>query len=189
MKTFRLLATCIVFAVVAATARAQLSETFYNSTCPSGVSKVAEVVRSWMATDRTLGPALLRLHFHDCFVRGCDASVLLDAVDGEKSAFGNANSLRGFEVIDDAKAQLEALCPGIMSCADILSLAARDAMVEFGAGGLNWTVPLGRRDGVSSFASEANNDLPPPFATFQQLVTMFSNKGFTTREMVVLSGP
>lgn len=55
-------------------------------------------------------------------------------------------------------------------------------------GGLNYTVPLGRRDGVSSFAWEANNNLPPPFADFNMLMSLFSAKGLTTKDMVVLSG-
>lgn len=67
-----------------------------------------------------------------CVFQGCDASVLLDdnaTFKGEKTAIPNANSLRGFDVIDDIKSLVETLCNRTVSCADILALAARDAVV------------------------------------------------------------
>lgn len=64
--------------------------------------------------------------------QGCDASVLLDDTrdfKGEKNALPNRNSIRGFEVIDNIKADLERACPLTVSCVDILALAAREAVI------------------------------------------------------------
>ncbi|BAS99699.1 Os07g0104233, partial [Oryza sativa Japonica Group] len=106
----------------------------------------------------TLAAAILRLHFHDCFVRGCDASVLLSSTHGvggnnmaERDAPPN-RSLRGFVSVQRVKSRLEAACPSTVSCADILALMARDAVLL--ASGPYWPVPLGRRDGRVSCAAE-----------------------------------
>lgn len=43
----------------------------------------------------------------------------------EKFATPNNNSARGYPVVDAVKAALEEACPGIVSCADILAIAAK----------------------------------------------------------------
>jgi len=60
-------------------------------------------------------------------MQGCDGSLLLDGtstIQSEKNAFPNINSARGFNVVDNIKTALEKACPGVVSCADILALAA-----------------------------------------------------------------
>lgn len=100
---------------------------FYSTTCPNAETIVRTTVTSHFGSDPKIAPGLLRMHFHDCFVQGCDGSVLLSGANSERTAGANFN-LRGFEVIEDAKRQLEAACPGVVSCADILTLAARDSV-------------------------------------------------------------
>jgi peroxidase len=168
---------------------AQLSSDFYSTTCPNALSTIKSVVDSAVETEARMGASLLRLQFHDCFVQGCDASVLLDdtsSFTGEKTAGPNANSLRGFDVIDTIKSQLEDLCPKVVSCADIVAVAARDSVVKLG--GPSWAVQLGRRDSITASLNSANTDLPGPDTDLSGLIDAFDNKGFTPKEMVALSG-
>ncbi|CAN6226601.1 unnamed protein product [Urochloa humidicola] len=121
--------------------------------------------------------------------QGCDASVLLAdtaTFTGEQKAGSNAGSLRGFTVVDNIKAQVEAVCPQTVSCADILAVAARDSVVALG--GPSWTVLLGRRDSTTASQSLANSDLPAATSSLSQLITAFGNKNLNPTDMVALSG-
>jgi peroxidase len=60
-------------------------------------------------------------------MKGCDASILLDGPNTEKTALQN-NGLFGYDLIDDIKTTLENACPGVVSCADIIVAATRDVV-------------------------------------------------------------
>ncbi|KAI0504127.1 hypothetical protein KFK09_015075 [Dendrobium nobile] len=189
----------LIFIFFTATwASAQLSSTFYDSSCPSAFRIIQSTVRAAIYKERRMGASLLRLHFHDCFVNvrlqnlsqtGCDGSILLDdttSFTGEKTAGPNNNSLRGFDVVDTIKANVEASCTQVVSCADILAIAARDSVVALG--GPSWTVQLGRRDATTASFSQANTDIPAPTSDLSTLISAFSKKGLSTTDMVSLSG-
>ncbi|AES71279.1 putative peroxidase [Medicago truncatula] len=176
-------------AISEADAKKKLSKDFYCSSCPELLSIVNQGVINAIKKETRIGASLLRLHFHDCFVNGCDASILLDDTSsfiGEKTAAANNNSARGFNVIDDIKANVEKACPGVVSCADILTLAARDSVVHLG--GPSWNVGLGRRDSITASRSDANNSIPAPFLNLSALKTNFANQGLSAKDLVALSG-
>ncbi|KAG6654688.1 hypothetical protein I3843_05G147700 [Carya illinoinensis] len=168
---------------------AQLSSTFYDNTCPKALSTIQTATRSAVSRERRMAASLIRLHFHDCFVQGCDASILLDdtpSILGEKTAPNNAGSVRGYEVIDDIKSKVENVCPGVVSCADILAVVARDASVA--VGGPSWTVKLGRRDSTTASLSLTDANLPKFIDGLGRLTFLFREKGLSERDMVALSG-
>ncbi|XVE86414.1 hypothetical protein DITRI_Ditri18aG0032600 [Diplodiscus trichospermus] len=160
---------------------------YYIMTCPFAESIVKNTVNRALEDDPALAAALVRMHFHDCFIEGCDGSILIDSTKdntAEKDSPGNL-SLRGYEVIDDAKEQLEEQCPGIVSCADIVAMAARDAV--FWAGGPVYDIPKGRKDGKRSKIEDTIN-LPFPSFNTSELIKAFGQRGFSAQEMVALSG-
>ncbi|XAR71880.1 Peroxidase [Bertholletia excelsa] len=167
---------------------AQLSPTFYSKSCPNLLPTVISVVHSAILKEARMGASLLRLFFHDCFVNGCDGSILLDdtsSFTGEKRAAPNLNSVRGFDVIDNIKSAVEKACPGVVSCADILAIAARDSVAILG--GPNWNVKLGRRDARTASQGAANNSIPPPTSNLNALISRFNALGLSTKDMVALA--
>ncbi|PIN07715.1 Peroxidase [Handroanthus impetiginosus] len=157
---------------------AQLSTHYYKKTCPNVFNVVKSIVRSTVAKEKRMGASLLRLHFHDCFVQGCDGSILLDDTSsfiGEKTAGPNNNSVRGYEVIDAIKSKVESVCPGVVSCADIVAIAARNSI--FLLGGPKWKVKVGRRDSRTANLSAANSgQLPPGNSALDNLIKRFSSQ-------------
>ncbi|KAJ4849394.1 hypothetical protein Tsubulata_018602 [Turnera subulata] len=164
----------------------QLTANFYSTTCPNLLQIVRREVQRAIMTEMRMAASLLRLHFHDCFVNGCDASILLDGSDGEKFAAPNLNSARGFEVIDSIKSAVESQCSGVVSCADILALVARDSVLL--SGGISWRVPLGRRDGLVANQTGANVALPAPFDALNTIIAKFAAVGLNSTDVVSLSG-
>ncbi|XAR71474.1 Peroxidase [Bertholletia excelsa] len=173
----------VMFTVVPCSS--DLSFDFYAASCPSAQFIVKNTVRSATSTDPSLPGKLLRLLFHDCFVEGCDASVLLEGNGTERGDPANA-SLGGFGVIESAKRELEIFCPATVSCADVIALAARDA-VEI-SGGPTVEIATGRRDGrVSAAASVRPNIIDTTFS-LDQMMRVFSSKGLSLEDLVTLSG-
>ncbi|XVE84374.1 hypothetical protein DITRI_Ditri17bG0007200 [Diplodiscus trichospermus] len=164
-----------------ATTAFSLSPRFYDNVCPQALPAIKKIVEAAVHRERRMGASLLRLHFHDCFVNGCDGSVLLDStstIDSEKNALANVNSARGFEVIDQIKTEVDKICGRpVVSCADILAL-----------GGPSWKVRLGRRDSTTASRTLADSLLPSPRMDLPALINNFKNQGLNQRDLVALSG-
>ncbi|XP_059292815.1 suberization-associated anionic peroxidase 1-like [Lycium ferocissimum] len=154
-------------------------------------SAVQGVVNSAIDAETRMGASLIRLHFHDCFVDGCDGGILLDDIPGsftgEQNSPPNNNSARGYEVIAQAKQRVKDTCPNTsVSCADILAIAARDSVAKLG--GQTYNVTLGRRDARTANFNGSTIQLPAPFDNLTVQIQKFDDKNFTVREMVALAG-
>ncbi|XP_060198662.1 peroxidase 12-like [Lycium barbarum] len=168
-----------------------LSWTFYDSICPNAESIIRRRLRDVFRQDIGQAAGLLRLQFHDCFVQGCDGSVLLDGSasgPSEKDAPPNLTlRQQAFRIIEDLRRRVHRDCGRVVSCADITVIAARDSV--FLSGGPDYDLPLGRRDGLNfATRNETLANLPPPSFNTSELLTSLSTKNFTPTDVVALSG-
>ncbi|XP_006656422.2 peroxidase 16-like [Oryza brachyantha] len=170
-------------------AAAQLSQNYYVSTCPNVETLVRGAVAQKLKETFNAAPGTLRLFFHDCFVRGCDASVLIAGPDDEHSAGADTTlSPDALDLITRAKAAVDAdaQCANKVSCADILALAARDVVSQ--AGGPYYQVELGRLDGKVGTRAVVKHSLPGAAFDLDQLNKLFAANGLTQTDMIALSG-
>ncbi|KAJ0491708.1 putative peroxidase [Helianthus annuus] len=181
--------TFLFLSLFVASSYAQLRKNFYQNTCPNVESIVKSAVTKKFRQTFVTAPATLRLFFHDCFVRGCDASVLLANANAEKDHPDNLSLAGdGFDTVNKAKAALDSNpnCRNKVSCADILALATRDVIGL--AGGPSYSVELGRRDGRVSTKNSVQQGLPQPHFKLDQLNSMFAKHGLSQTDMIALSG-
>ncbi|KAG0593173.1 hypothetical protein M758_1G302700 [Ceratodon purpureus] len=169
---------------------AQFFNGFYRTKdCANAEAIVQQAVTEAFNQDPSVAPSLIRMLFHDCFVEGCDGSLLLDPTpqnpNVEKKSGPNL-SVRGYDVIDAAKTQLEKTCPQTVSCADIVALAARDSVVL--TGGKHFDIPTGRLDGLVSSTASADANLVSTDSSAQELTQKFLAQGLGQDEMITLSG-
>jgi peroxidase len=119
-------------------------------------------------------------------LQGCDASILLDPTSSNTQVEKKAIALRGYAAVNTIKAAVEAVCPGVVSCSDILAFAARDTAVVSG-GFAGFGMPSGRRDGVVSSFIEVLQNIPSPTFKLPDLVSNFARKGLDVDDLVTLS--
>ncbi|KAK8550590.1 hypothetical protein V6N12_039291 [Hibiscus sabdariffa] len=141
----------VFFSFAPSPSLSHFSFNFYATSCPAAELMVSNTVRSASANDPTIPGKLLRLLFHDCFVEGCDASVLLQGNGTERSDPANT-SLGGFSVIDAAKR----------------------------AGGPAFQIPTGRRDGRISNSANVRPNIVDTSFTMDEMIKLFNSKGAHT---------
>ncbi|PWZ58863.1 hypothetical protein Zm00014a_026958 [Zea mays] len=183
----------LLAALAASTAgvTAQLRQDYYAAVCPDLESIVRAAVSKKVQAQPVAVGATIRLFFHDCFVEGCDASVILVSTGNNTAEKDHPSNLSlagdGFDTVIQAKAAVDAVpaCANQVSCADILALATRD-VIEL-AGGPSYAVELGRLDGLVSMSTNVDGKLPPPSFNLDQLTSIFALNNLSQADMIALS--
>ncbi|XWS19379.1 hypothetical protein CRYUN_Cryun31cG0010600 [Craigia yunnanensis] len=173
---------------------AQLACDYYKFSCPNVENIVRKVMLGVILTDATAPAAFLRLLFHDCQVQAFVSSFFYHpklsstlALKGNSEVVSGKNfGIRKRETIQHIKDILEAECPGQVSCADIIALAAKESVAV--SGGPNIQIPLGRKDSTTCSRQAADTHLPPPDITVDKLLNIFMSKGLNLEESVAIMG-
>ncbi|KAL0409890.1 UNVERIFIED_CONTAM: Peroxidase 21 [Sesamum latifolium] len=168
--------------------KSDLQLNYYSQSCPRAEAIIKEQVTTLYHKHGNTAVSWIRNLFHDCIVKSCDASLLLDTVSGVESEKTSSRSfgMRNFKYINTIKDALEKECPLTVSCADIVSLSARDGAVLLG--GPYIEMKTGRRDSKESHAALVDSSIPNHNDSISSVLSTFQSVGIDTEGTVALLG-
>ncbi|KAI3791742.1 hypothetical protein L2E82_05604 [Cichorium intybus] len=161
---------------------------YYSQSCPDAEEIVKQQVITLYKEHGNTAVSWLRTLFHDCMVKSCDASILLESINGiqsEKTSSRNMG-MRNFKYINTIKDAVESSCPMTVSCADIVALAARDGIVMLG--GPHMEMKTGRKDSKESHLAEIDALLPNHNDSMMYVLDRFQSVGVDVEGTVALLG-
>ncbi|XAR69054.1 Peroxidase [Bertholletia excelsa] len=161
---------------------------YYQESCPRAEEIVKEQVVKLYHKHGNTAVSWIRNLFHDCMVKSCDASLLLETTKkilSEKTS-DRSFGMRNFKYINTIKEALESECPGEVSCADIVALSARDAVVLLG--GPQIEMKTGRLDSRESYVGMVDDFIPNHNDTVSLVLSRFQSVGIDVEGTVALLG-
>ncbi|XP_038688668.1 peroxidase 21 [Tripterygium wilfordii] len=166
----------------------ELQLNYYAQSCPKAEEIIKQEVISLYNKHGNTAVSWLRNLFHDCIVKSCDASLLLETVNGVVSEQASERSLgmRNFKYVSTIKKAVETACPMTVSCADIVALSARDGIVMLG--GPRIEMKTGRKDSRESYAAAVQDLIPNHNASTSSVLSSFQSIGLDVEGSVAILG-
>ncbi|KAG2690223.1 hypothetical protein I3760_09G177300 [Carya illinoinensis] len=168
--------------------KCDLQPDYYSQSCPQAEAIIEREVTNLYHKHGNTAVSWVRNLFHDCMVKSCDASLLLETVNGITSEKTSERSfgMRNFKYVQTIKAALELECPLKVSCADIVALSARDGMVMLG--GPRIEMKTGRMDSRESYATVVEDSIPNHNDSISLVLSRFESIGLDVEGVVALLG-
>lgn len=168
--------------------KSELQFNYYAQSCPRAEEIIKEQVIKLYNKHGNTAVSWVRNLFHDCMVKSCDASLLLETVNGIESEKASQRSfgMRNFKYVNTIKAALESECPVTVSCADIVALSARDGIVMLG--GPRVEMKTGRRDSTESYGAVVEDFIPNHNDSISLVLSRFESIGVDVEGTVALLG-
>ncbi|XP_057477076.1 peroxidase 21-like [Actinidia eriantha] len=168
--------------------KSELQLNYYNESCPRAEEIIKETVTKLYKQHGNTAVSWIRNLFHDCIVKSCDASLLLETtknIVSEKTS-DRSFGMRNFKYVGTIKEALESECPSTVSCADIVALSARDGFVLLG--GPQIEMKTGRKDSKESYVAEVDEVIPNHNDTMSSVLSRFQSIGIDVEGTVALLG-